>query len=171
MLALSAAGDRKGVKINIGCGRKILAGWVNTDIQARDGVDHVCDLRAVPLPDECADVVQAMHVIEHVYRWEAPDALREWRRLLKPGGLLILELPDLEHACRNLLRGRGDQMAMWPLYGDPGPMDVHNCHRWGYTRASIASLLAAEGFRRIEHLPPQTHGRRLDRDMRVEAIK
>lgn len=132
-------------------------------------MDLVCDARQIPLPDSCATEVMALHVIEHFYRWEAPAVLAEWRRLLEPGGLLILELPDLAKACRNLLAGKGDQMAMWPLYGDPGPRDPYNCHKWGYTPKTMAALLGECGFGKIKMLPPQTHGRRLERDMRVEC--
>jgi predicted SAM-dependent methyltransferase len=157
------------LRINLGCGRKRTAGYTNVDLQGTPDIQ--ADVRAVPLPDGCAVEVMALHVIEHFYLWEIPELLAEWRRLLKPGGLLVLELPNLEAAARNLLKGLGDQMAMWPLYGDPGHRDPLMCHRWGYTPRSIQTVLAANGFQGIEVLPPRTHGRRADRDMRVEARK
>jgi ubiquinone/menaquinone biosynthesis C-methylase UbiE len=157
------------VKINAGCGRHKLPGFVNVDVQGDP--DLTADLRAIPLPDGCADELQAMHVIEHFYLWETPAVLTEWRRLLKPGGRLVLELPNLEAACRNVLAGLPDQMGLWPLYGDPSHADPFMCHRWAYTPASIKALLAEHGFRSIKILPPQTHGRRANRDMRVEATR
>jgi predicted SAM-dependent methyltransferase len=120
----------------------------------------------------------ALHLIEHFYLWEADDVLQEWRRLLKPGGRLILELPNLEAACRNYLRlkkkkGQSNlaQMAMWPLYGDPSHEDVYMCHHWAYDPDTITELLEANGFEKVQILPPQTHGRRVNRDMRVEALR
>lgn len=168
--------------INVGCGRRVLDGWVNVDVQAAKQAPRppevLADARNIPLPDGCALTVMALHVIEHFYLWEVGDVLAEWRRLLKPGGRLVLELPDLAKACRNYLQmsKRGqvsklDQYAMWPLYGDPSHGDPYMCHRWGYDPNSIATLLSAHGYADITHHKPQTHGARVNRDMRIEAVK
>ncbi|MBW2509537.1 MAG: methyltransferase domain-containing protein [Deltaproteobacteria bacterium] len=163
------------MKVNIGCGPMVLDGWTNCDIQVSPKAPRppeiLCDVKSIPLEDECADVVMALHLLEHFYQWEAPAVVQEWRRLLKPGGKLILELPNLEAACRNLLKGMKDQMSMWPLYGDPGHKDPYMCHRWGYTPKTVVKFLKQQGFKKIRILKPQTHGRRANRDMRVEAIR
>lgn len=157
------------MKLNLGCGKRKLPGFVNVDVQGEP--DILADVRSVPLADGCADEVHAYHVIEHFYLWDVPAVLGEWRRLLKDGGLLVLELPSLEAAARNLLAGLNDQMVMWPLYGDPSHRDPFMCHRWGYTPATLTALLAEHGFQKVKVLPPETHGRRGNRDMRVECRK
>lgn len=171
------------MRINFGCGRRVLPGWVNIDAivnpkaprppEIMYAMEFQCGALVAPIPlsNECADVLQAMHVIEHFYRYDADAVVVEWNRLLKPGGRLILELPNLEAACRNLLAGMTDQMSYWPLYGDPTHLDPYMTHRWGYTPKTIRTLLADNGFNCIEIKPPQTHGRRNNRDMRVEAFK
>lgn len=163
------------MRLNIGCGRMVLKGWTNCDVQASPKAPRppeiLCDARTVPLPDACASEVMALHLIEHFYLWEVPAVLAEWRRLLKPRGTLTLELPDLRKACKNLIAGRDDQMSMWPLYGDPGHRDPFMCHRWGYTPETITALLTGNGFDAVKILPPQTHGANHQRDMRVQAIK
>lgn len=162
------------LKVHVGCGNTYLNGWFNCDVQppSRGGkIDQLCDARQIPLPDESASVVMACHVIEHFARYEAPHVLAEWRRILKKGGLLILELPNLEDACRNLLAGKADNMSLWPIYGDWNHEDPHMLHKHGYTPGSIQSLLEECGFTNIKRVAPQTHGRKLDRDMRIEAIK
>lgn len=123
----------------------------------------------LPLPDACADEVRSCHFLEHVYAWEAPALVAEWRRLLKVGGRLVLELPNIELAAKNLLAGSTDQMSMWGFYGDPGWRDPYMCHRWGYTPETVKALLV--GFVRIKVMAPQTHGAKVQRDMRVEAIR
>lgn len=152
-----------------------MKGWINVDIQASPKAPYppeiLSDVRSIPLEDGCADEVMALHLIEHFYLWEVPDVLAEWRRLLKPGGLLVLELPNLLLAAKNLLAGRDDQACMWPLYGDPGHKDPYMCHRWGYTPATLEALLVANGFTQVKHMPPSQHGARVDRDMRLEARK
>lgn len=169
--------------INFGCGRRVLPGFFNVDAQrhpkAKKPPDLLFDMQftpegklrhQLPLDDHCADLLQCMHVIEHFYEWEARAVLMEFKRLLTPGGKLILELPNIELACRNLLKGLDDQFSMWPLYGNPEELDPYMCHKWGYTPQTLTTLLQSCGYKKILFLEPQTHGRRLNRDMRFEAI-
>ncbi|NUP98336.1 MAG: methyltransferase, partial [Armatimonadetes bacterium] len=59
------------------------------DIAAAPGVDLVSSVTELPLlPDGCAAEIRMDAVYEHLYRWERPEALAEWSRLLQPGGLL-----------------------------------------------------------------------------------
>jgi predicted SAM-dependent methyltransferase len=163
------------MKIHAGCGKRILEGWTNVDVQRIPGAardpDLLCDLRSVPLPDACAEELMAIHVAEHFYPWELKDeVLPEWKRLLKPGGKLVLEMPDVMKAARNLLAGAGDQMAMWPLYGDNTLRDPYMMHKWGWCYATIKPVLEAAGFQKVKERDPQYHGARLTRDFRVEAL-
>lgn len=168
------------MKINFGCGKQTWEGFFCIDAVQNPKASRPLDLvhavsfngtaiDPVPLPNECADELWSMHFLEHVYAWEAPALVREWRRLLKAGGLLVLELPNIELAAKNMLAKLNDQMVMWPLYGDPSHMDPFMCHRWGYTPKTVQRLLMENGFSTVKHLPPQTHRARANRDMRVEA--
>lgn len=172
------------MKINIACGKQTWPDFFCVDAVAHPKASRKPDLihafdfdnsgaliYPLPLADGCADEVHSYHFLEHVYRWEAPALVREFCRLLKPGGKLVLELPNIEAAARNLLAGMDDQMAMWPLYGDPGHRDPFMCHRWGYTPKTVYVLLEMHGFSHIKLSAPQTHGARANRDMRVEARK
>lgn len=55
----------------------------------------------LPFPDETFDVITAWHVIEHVS--DVAKTLTEWRRVLRPGGLLVLETPNTEYLKVRLL--------------------------------------------------------------------
>lgn len=167
---------RPKIRLNLGCGRKVKDGWVNVDIVAHPRAPRppelLCDLRAVPLPDNHAHEVMAVHVLEHFYRWEVPGVLAEWRRLLKPGGLLVLELPDLLKCARNLLDGKSDEQTYFGLYGDPSHEDPYMCHRWGWYPETLRAALADAGFADIVEARPQFHPAGKDhRDMRMEARK
>jgi predicted SAM-dependent methyltransferase len=172
------------MKINFACGRQVLDGFFNVDAVRHPKAPRDPELihavefdpdgsirNPLPLDDGCADELQAMHIIEHVFAWEAPSLVGEWYRLLKPGGMLVVECPDIEHAARNLLAVLPDQMNLWPFYGDPGPKDPFMCHKWGYTKRTLQGVLIRAGFESVKALPPQTHGARLNRDMRMEARK
>lgn len=171
------------MKVNFGCGRKILPGFFNIDAVVHPLADGVPDLlfafeftegnliEHLPIESGSVDELHSYHVIEHFYFYDVDAVICEWSRILKSNGRLILELPNIEAACKNLLAGMVDQMCMWPLYGDPGLKDPYMCHRWGYTPKTIQALLQKHGYRKIEICLPQTHGKRKNRDMRVEAIK
>lgn len=67
-----------------------VAAYETADLARRD-VDHRVDLTALPFADATYDLVFASHVLEHIRDDEV--ALREIRRVLKPGGLALLPVP------------------------------------------------------------------------------
>lgn len=170
------------VRLNLGCGDKLLPGYVNVDFAAsRKGCapDLLADLRALPFGGDHADEILAVHVIEHFYPWEAEALLRHWRDILRPGGRLVLECPNILSAARALLadpgraaraQGKDGQRAMWPLYGDPSWRDPLMCHRWGYTPETLAELLTACGLRAVRQ-EPALFKQREPRDMRIVGEK
>lgn len=64
-------------------------------------------------------MILSVHVIEHFWRWEALDVLREWLRVLKPGGVMILECPNLATACAELLKDPDSLPAPVPKASAP----------------------------------------------------
>lgn len=170
------------VRLNLGCGDKILPGYVNVDVvESRAGKrpDVICDLhRLTPFADDSTDEVMAIHVVEHFWRWEVEDILREWVRVLKPGGRMVLECPNLTSACEEFLKDpdrasrptKEGQRTMWVFYGDPSWRDPYMIHRWGYTPASLGLLLENVGLVKVRQEPAQ-YKLREPRDMRVVGEK
>lgn len=170
------------LRLNLGCGDKILPGYVNVDVvETRAGMkpDVICDLHDLaPFDDGCAEEVLSVHVVEHFWRWEVLDVLKEWARVLKPGGRMVIECPNLESACRAFLANpaqfsredQNGQRTMWVFYGDPAWKDPLMVHRWGYTPDSLQALLAEAGLSDVRQEPAQFKLRE-PRDMRVVGIK
>lgn len=166
------------IKLNVGAGGRRLEGYTGVDAVERPGADIVARADAIPLPDGCAEEVMAIHLVEHVHPWQVPDLLREWYRLLAPGGLLVLEMPDLVKCCRNIVEGftyagkHPDQAGLFGLYGDPREEDPYMSHKWGHTFRSIKPTVAEAGFVDIVERPTKFHpvGRER-RDFRLEARK
>lgn len=170
------------MKLNLGCGDKILPGYVNVDVapsRAGHKPDVLCDLhRLEGFADNTADEILAVHVVEHFWRWEVVDVLREWVRVLRPGGRMVLECPNLKSACEQFLAdpelhagpGPEGQRSMWVLYGDPSWQDPLMVHRWGYTPQSLARVMAEAGLVDLRQEPAQFKLRE-PRDMRVVGTK
>ena len=166
------------IKLNLGCGDKILDGYINIDINTErrsNKPDIIADIRDLKtIKTAIADEILAVHVIEHFFYWEAVPLLTSWRRILKPNGKIILECPNLLHACKVLLdnpnkASRPDQngrMSMWPLYGDPNWKDPLMCHKWAYTPESLMNVLMEAGFTNVKQEPAQ-YKLREPRDMRI----
>ncbi len=170
------------IKLNLGCGDKILADYINVDVaQERSGKqpDVICDVRNLnKFSNDYADEILAVHVIEHFGRWEVVSILKEWVRVLKPNGKLILECPNLKSACEQFLQdpdlysgpGQEGQRTMWVFYGDPSWTDPLMVHRWGYTPISLAKVMHEAGLRELKQEPAQFKLRE-PRDMRITGIK
>jgi len=168
------------MRVNVGCGARVMDGWYNCDAlrnpNAPRDPEALCDAKSIPLDDGVADVVMAIHLFEHFYPWDCPAVLKEWRRILKPGGLLILELPNLIKCCQNIIDNRKgkhpDQLGRWGLYGDPRTLDPYMMHPWGWGPEELCSYLVEHGFRNPVERPTQYHNSgKVHRDMRIESYK
>jgi predicted SAM-dependent methyltransferase len=157
------------MKLNLGCGNHPLEGYLNVDLNPKFA-DVISDVRNLSsFEDGEAEEILATHLIEHFYIWEVQDILKEWKRVLKPGGSIYLECPNLRRCIAMLLEGGyGDRFTMWGLYGDPGHKEPLMCHKWGYTPETLAAELQKAGFVDIgmcETVKVQ------GRDMRLVATK
>ena len=166
------------LRLNLGAGGKRVPGFTGVDAVARPGADIIAKADALPFEDKAAEEIMGIHIFEHILPWEAQSYLEEWFRVLKSGGRLVLEMPDVIKCCQNLIDGvmRGgkhpDQLGYWGLYGDPRLKDEWMLHRWAYCYKTIKPMLEAAGFIKVTEHPTQFHpaGRHC-RDFRVEAIK
>lgn len=155
-------------------------GWINVDSHVDGWVAHnppdvEADAHDLPFPDNHADAVAAIHVIEHFYLWDVPIVLAEWKRVLKPGGKLILELPSMEKVFKYIANALDQNLPMsatfsfYPLWGDPKYKNAAMCHKWGYFFMTLKQELVKAGFTDVALEKPRYHFK--NRDMRVTAVK
>lgn len=138
------------------------ASWREWRLDADPAVqpDHVGPAHDLAmLQDGCMDAVFSSHCIEHLYLDQAVPALREWRRVLREDGFLLLVCPDLQAAAEMIAQDRLFDVA----YAGIRPYDLvfshqglvaqgraqghtHMEHKSGYTLSVLLHLLAEAGF-------------------------
>jgi predicted SAM-dependent methyltransferase len=84
--------------LNLGCGNKFHKDWVNVDMVSNSPyVKSYNLLKGLPFPNDQFNVIYHSHVLEHFPKEKAPDFIRECFRVLKPGGIMRVVVPDLEN--------------------------------------------------------------------------
>jgi predicted SAM-dependent methyltransferase len=144
------------VKLHFGCGQRILPGWVNIDGWSFPGIDLETDLRQpLPLSDESCRLIFTEHVFEHVDEEYRVPVLREFLRILRPGGTLRIVVPD----CQKFVDAytRGDISWFETVFGgSPGGAKGLNTvftmhtHRVIDDWDSLSDVLGEVGFSDVE---------------------
>jgi len=150
-------------RLNWGCGAHVADGWINSDVKDGPGVDLVADIRkGLPLASETLDYAVSVHALPEFAYPELQPVLEELRRVLKPGGVLRLALPDLRRGIDAYLRGDTDYFQVDPdeVKSEGGRFIVHMLW-YGYSRSLFTAdfaeeLLARSGFVEVQECSYQT---------------
>ena len=148
-------------------------GLLTTQQRAFMQVAHARDIRYanvvrhIPEPDHSVDALYTSHMVEHLDLDEAQRFLREARRVLVPGGIIRVAVPNVRyHVDRYVADGDADgllarlfltrsrpktwrEKAAYLLVGD-------RQHQWMYDGASLCRLLALGGFEAAQEMPAGT---------------
>jgi hypothetical protein len=113
------------MKIHLGSGKRFLPDYINCDLYAKDA-DVRQDLRELFFDPDGADEVLCVHVLEHFTRDDAINLCAKFREWLKPGGRLVVEMPDFDKCMalceddrtradgiKGLLGGRRENKQKW----------------------------------------------------------
>jgi predicted SAM-dependent methyltransferase len=135
-------------RLNLGCGWDKRDGYLNVDLHGFHDPDLVADVRDLAmLADATFDEVVAQDVLEHLARTDGLPALREWARLLVPGGRLVLRVPDLL-GLATLLATHTDQDMQETLVTNLFGTQAYNgdFHQNGFTELRLRQHLHDAGF-------------------------
>lgn len=156
--------------LHVGCGHgrlpEVIFPWetweeVRLDIDPEVMPDVVASMTEIPLEDASFEAVASQHNLEHLRPHDVPVALREFQRVLKPGGFVFIQVPDLGWAAREIAEGRGGDVAYeapagpvtafdmvygWAQATATNPYMAHHC---GFTVETLKRLLEFVGFRDV----------------------
>lgn len=150
------------VKLNLGCGLDIREGYINIDVRKVHPKILVLDLEKEllkPFPDNSAEEIIAKDFIEHLSWRIVEDFLRDCYRVLKSGGRMYIQVPDLEAIAKKVILDpnfKYGELEGWKaisfwVYG-AGDYET-NFHKTGFTIPTLKKLLETIGFtvERIEN--------------------
>lgn len=149
---------------HIGNGRRLHIGgkqrsdaWEILNVNPAPVVDHVCNANDLSrFANETFAVIYASHVVEHLdYKGELTSALREWCRVLEPGGQVFISVPDLDVLARLLVAKAGMTteerfFVMRMLFG--GHTHAHDYHVTGLNEEFLRQFLCEAGFTNIRRV-------------------
>ena len=105
-------------RLEIGPGPKRIKGFETLSCMYWPHVDYVCDAtHRLPFSDNTFSLLYASHVLEHVAWYQTVDVLREWVRVLRPGGSLEIWVPDGLKVCRAFVEA--EEGGCDPFQNDP----------------------------------------------------
>jgi len=91
--------------LEIGPGNERIDDFETLNIVGESNVDYVYDVaKALPFKDNTFDLIYASHILEHIPWYKTEEVLKEWGKILKPGGQLEVWVPDGVKICETLLK-------------------------------------------------------------------
>jgi predicted SAM-dependent methyltransferase len=175
------------IRLHLGCGGHYLPDYINIDKYDMTGPDSSrtgalqdiqMDIRSLDAEEGTVDEILLVHVLEHFVRWDALRLIAQFHRLLRFGGTLSMETPDLDGCIEWYLKRTETHqtplgelnMGFTQFYGNQWDELDYETHRYVWTKREMRSVLEAAGFR-IIHLDNKTRWHHPGRDMRVLARK
>lgn len=159
------------LKLNLGSNCVRIQGFLNVDLVPHPNVDVVCNAIKLPYQDNEVDEIYSSHLIEHFHYHDGLKALKEWYRVLKFGGIMVIELPDFEAFCRNFLQLPEHEKPNYYVQVWGYPWEAGQAHQFGYTPQQMIWSLNQAGFTKIERLPALRFTNLVDWCMKFRCIK
>jgi predicted SAM-dependent methyltransferase len=135
-------------RLHLGCGKRHIPDYHHVDILEFPHVDTVGPVEWLGhIESDCADLIYACHVLEHFGRYQVFDVVSEWYRVLRPGGILRVAVPDFEAAARTYVEHGDIRDVLGLIMG--GQTTEHDYHKVIFDQTGLGELLEDVGFRRI----------------------
>lgn len=133
------------VLVNLGCGKTNHPKFINIDGFPYSHVDFVHRIDLLPIfPDESVDLIYASHCLEHFKYRDINRVLNEWKRVLKPGGILRLSVPDFDKLIKIYNDTNNPDDIVEQIMG--GQNSRYNFHYVLLNRCNLSKYLTNSGF-------------------------
>lgn len=144
------------MQLHLGCGKRFIPGFIHIDLNDFPHIDYRHDIRDLPMiSDNTVDLIYFCHGIEYFDRVEIIGVLKEWKRVLKKGGMLRLAMPDFEALVKVYKKFKDLDKVLGPLFGRWEIKDKEDraeilYHKTVYDFISVKKLLMSQGFKQVK---------------------
>jgi len=121
-------------------------------------VDCYARMDSLPYNPNSVDEIRSVQMLEHIPMSMVLPVLRHWHEILKPGGVVHVDVPDLEETARQLMAQPDEPSKDWYyrlIFGSQ--KNAFAYHRNGFSPARLERYLQEAGFREIHHLSNTLH--------------
>lgn len=143
-------------KLHIG-GKQPVNGWEILNAMPVPYADHVCNANYLPqFIEHTFSEIYASHIVEHLdYKGELVATLKEWYRIMKPGGKLYISVPDLDTLAELILAKEKltkDERfyVMRMMFG--GHTNQYDYHVVGLNEVFLSDFLTLSGFTNLRRV-------------------
>lgn len=174
------------MRLNLGCGKDIKEGYLNIDVNSNNPKVIKQDIRKLPnIENNSVDEIFLSNVLEHLANKDLRPTLKEWCRILKVNGKIVIIVPNVIGAVKAFLENRLDthgfarhyrnwspeEVVFQMLYGRAdiiGDNDPVECqHMTGFCYNRLKRFLEECGFKIVKENDKTDTNQNLE----VEAIK
>lgn len=147
----------KKIQLYLGSGKRNIPGFIHIDLDDYPHLDYKHDIADLPMfSNNSVDLIYTSHSFEYFDRQEGEKVLREWHRVLRPGGVLRIAVPDFGAIIRVYLKYKKDiehKGILGPLFGRMAIKTVKGdkfiYHKTTYDFNSLKKVLQLAGFKNI----------------------
>lgn len=169
------------LRVEIGSGPYPTPGYVHVDAdrRARD-VEYHASAASLPFDDGVVEELLAIHILEHVHASELLPTLREWRRVLRPGGFAQIHVPDASTVFAAFLDSPPERKwaVMIPIFGmtshvrfeEAGDATSLERHHVIYDFSLLERVLLDAGFARVQDVSDEVTDRHTEKWRTDELI-
>lgn len=156
--------NNKKIMLNIGCGTDYKTGWINIDNNSDiDKLDINWDLKyKLPFPDNSVDFIYNEHFLEHLTVEQGLKVLKDFKRILKIGGVLRVAMPDLKICMEDYFDADWkNKLYLKPFEFVKTKAELINIsfrwwgHKYLYDAEELERRLKEAGFEKIKFCKPR----------------
>jgi len=141
--------DPNALRLHLGCGNRHIPGFINIDIQNFDAVDIIADISKLDIfRDNKVDLIYSCANIEHFGRHEWKNIVKEWYRVLKPGGILRISTADFSQCVQRYQKEEEIEELLGLIIG--GQKDAFDRHGMIFDFKYLQRSLKELGFSDIK---------------------
>jgi len=158
------------MRVELASGTRPQPGFFHCDVRRLESTDLLCRVEMLPFAANSVEFLLASHIIEHFSYLETPNVLKEWHRVLKPRGGILIITPNLAYIASGYVEGWMDYTeARNRLFG--GQDYTFNYHFTTFDASAMAQYLKEAGFKNIRDVTSHYENRKVPMSLYFSAEK